>query len=95
MVFSIITIMHIPPYSPNLNPVENLWDELREKSFSNKLFKNMNDVECHLSNSLGVLENNCELIASITGFEWIVTAATFLFYSAIIFILVKLHFNKS
>ncbi len=27
--------LHLPPYSPELNPVEHLWDELREKHFHN------------------------------------------------------------
>ena len=27
-----------PPYSPELNPTEYLWDELREKSFHNRVF---------------------------------------------------------
>jgi transposase len=26
-----ITLLYLPPYSPELNPKENLWDELREK----------------------------------------------------------------
>lgn len=28
----------LPPYSPELNPVEHLWDEIREKSFHNRVF---------------------------------------------------------
>jgi transposase len=31
-------LLKLPPYSPELNPVENLWDELREKSFGNLVF---------------------------------------------------------
>jgi transposase len=27
-----------PPYSPELNPVEHIWDELREKWFANLVF---------------------------------------------------------
>jgi len=27
-----ITLLYLPPYSPELNPKENLWDEIREKS---------------------------------------------------------------
>ena len=28
-----ITLLYLPPYSPELNPKENLWDEIREKIF--------------------------------------------------------------
>jgi transposase len=24
-------LLHLPPYSPELNPVEHLWEEIREK----------------------------------------------------------------
>jgi len=34
-----------PPYSPQCNPVENLWDEIREKWFPNLVFKSLDDVE--------------------------------------------------
>ena len=27
-----ITLLYLPPYSPELNPKENIWDEIREKS---------------------------------------------------------------
>jgi len=28
-------MLFLPPYSPELNPKENLWDEIREKLFKN------------------------------------------------------------
>jgi transposase len=30
-----ITLLYLPRYSPELNPKENLWDEIREKIFKN------------------------------------------------------------
>ena len=33
-----IRLLSLPPYSPELNPVEHLWDELREKHFHNRTF---------------------------------------------------------
>jgi transposase len=30
-----IMLHFLPPYSPELNPQENLWDEIREKIFKN------------------------------------------------------------
>jgi len=29
-----MALVRLPPYSPELNPVEHLWDELREKEFN-------------------------------------------------------------
>ena len=39
-----ITLLYLPPYSPELNPKENLWDELREKIFKNYALKSMDAV---------------------------------------------------
>jgi transposase len=35
VVPSNITLLFLPPYAPELNPKENLWDEIREKVFKN------------------------------------------------------------
>ena len=34
-----ITILALPPKSPELNPVENLWHFMRENWLSNRVFK--------------------------------------------------------
>jgi transposase len=39
-----IKLLHLAPYSPELNPVELLWRELRKKYFHNKLFDSLDDV---------------------------------------------------
>src|SRR5471030_2409779 len=36
-----LRLLTLPPYSPELNPVEHLWDDLREKSFHNRVFDSM------------------------------------------------------
>jgi len=47
-----IIVWFLPPYSPELNPVELIWRELRAKYFNNKTFNSMNDVEDHLEFAL-------------------------------------------
>ncbi|WP_161556733.1 transposase [Paraburkholderia hospita] len=49
-------MLTLPPYSPELNPVEHLWDDLREKSFHNRVFDSLDSLERHLSDSLRNLE---------------------------------------
>ena len=39
-----VTLLYLPPYSPELNPKENLWDEIREKIFKNYALKSMDAV---------------------------------------------------
>ena len=44
----------LPPYSPQLNPVEHLWDEIREKWFANEVFDSLDGVEDRLVEALVV-----------------------------------------
>jgi len=47
-----LVLLHLPPYSPELNPVELLWRELRRKHFHNKIFQSLNEVEDTLATAL-------------------------------------------
>ena len=64
----------LPPYSPELNPVEHLWDELREKHFHNRVFDSIDTLEDHLVDALRAMGNDTERIASITRWSWIINA---------------------
>jgi transposase len=67
-----ITIVHLPPYSPELNPAEHLWDELREKHFANRVFDDLEAVFQHLIKAVRLLHHDPQRIASLTGFDWII-----------------------
>ena len=68
-------ILCLPPYSPELNPVEYLWDEIREKYFPNRVFATIESLEIHLMQSLATLEQDGERVKSITGWDWIINAS--------------------
>jgi len=38
-----IILHHLPPYSPNLNPIERLWKVMNEQVRNNRVFKNAQD----------------------------------------------------
>jgi transposase len=42
-----ITLLPLPPRSPELNPVENLWQFMRNNWLSNKVFKSYRDIVDH------------------------------------------------
>lgn len=42
-----LRLLFLPPYAPELDPVENLWDNLREKSFHNRVFNSITSLEIH------------------------------------------------
>lgn len=66
----------LPPYSPELNPQEHMWDELREKWFHNKVFDSLDALEDQLVAALNDLEANPTLVKSITGWDWIVSSVS-------------------
>ena len=68
-----ITLLYLPPYSPELNPKENLWDEIREKIFKNYALKSMDAVRDKLKQAILLyIERNRKLVRSITSFPYIV-----------------------
>jgi transposase len=42
--FSNVTLLPLPPYSPELNPVEQLWQQIKQKFLSNTTFQNYDDI---------------------------------------------------
>jgi hypothetical protein len=69
-----IRLLSLPPYSPELNPVEHLWDDLREKAFSNLGFDSLEALENHLEEALRDMENDQVRIHSIVAWPWIINA---------------------
>ena len=41
-----ITLMKLPPYSPELNPKENFWQSLKSIYLSNKVFASVDHIIC-------------------------------------------------
>jgi len=66
-----IMLRFLPPYSPELNPQENLWDEIREKIFKNYALKSMDEVYAKLEDAALYIERNPALVKSITSFPYI------------------------
>ncbi|MBD0298820.1 MAG: IS630 family transposase [Nitrososphaera sp.] len=63
----------LPPYSPELNPTEHLWDYIREqKGFNNHSFESMNELENHLEEILKNLHNEKDYIQSLCTFNWMI-----------------------
>lgn len=68
-----MALIFLPPYSPELNPVEHIWESIRENGFRNKAFNSIEAVEDQLMQSLEALEKDPASVASMTGFPWIVS----------------------
>ena len=45
VVPSNVSLIQLPPYSPELNPVENLWHYLRAHHWSNRLYRDYDALQ--------------------------------------------------
>ena len=68
-----IRLHRLPPYSPELNPQEHLWDEIREKEFPNRVFSDMSGVVRTLKTGLPRLAADKARVRSICAWPWIVS----------------------
>ena len=64
-----IQIVNIPPYTPEMNPIEQIWRELRTQGFRNEIFKTLNDVVNRLCDTINKLTS--ETVSNITLRDWI------------------------
>ena len=64
-------LIFLPPYRPELNPVESLWDHLRENYFSNRVFDSLDQIEDTLCKAIRNLIDNPDTVHSITSYPWI------------------------
>lgn len=62
-----IRLLRLPPYAPELNPQEHVWDELREKEFPNRVFDNRNRVREWLEVGLPKLAADRKTPRSLTA----------------------------
>ena len=68
-----IRFHRLPGYSPELNPQEHVWDELREKEFPNRVFESIEGVIIQLEAGLPRLAQNAAALRSLTAWPWIVS----------------------
>jgi transposase len=65
-----ISILHLPPYSPELNPQEQVWQHLKDTYLSNRVFEDLDDIMeacCKAWNSFAQMP---DLIRSLCTRDW-------------------------
>lgn len=73
-----IQLQLLPPYSPELNPTEHLWDYIREqKGFNNHCFDSLDELESLLQDILKKLHQQPEkdYLKSLCTFQWMTTTS--------------------
>jgi len=65
-----ITLVRLPPYAPELNPLENVWEYLRGNKLAITVFENYDDIVDKACAAWNFFENDPDRIASITTRSW-------------------------
>jgi transposase len=66
-----VSLIVLPPYSPELNPVENLWHYLRSHHWSNRVYRDYSELESEAIRSLGVVCQDAENLKTICNAEYV------------------------
>ena len=70
VIASNITLMPLPPRSPELNPMENIWQFMRDNWLSNQIFKSYDDIVTPCCEAWNKLIDQPWTIMSIGRREW-------------------------
>lgn len=65
-----ITLLTLPPYAPELNPIENVWQYLRQNWLANTVFPDQAAIVDACCNAWNRFVHLPETIASITRRPW-------------------------
>ncbi len=65
-----ISLLTLPPYSPELNPIENVWEYLRGNILSNTVFDDYEHVVTACCEAWNFFANDITRVASITSRPW-------------------------
>ena len=63
-----IRLFFIPPYTPEMNPIEQIWKELRKMGFRNEVFATLEKVVDRLCDTICALR--AQAVRSITARSW-------------------------
>ena len=65
-----IKLFFLPPATPEMNPIEQIWKEIRKCGFRNEMFQTLDKVIDRLCDTICSLSH--DVIKSITGRDWII-----------------------
>ena len=65
-----IHLLQLPAYSPELNPVEKLFDQLKDE-IGNRLFSSLDDIEAAIAQMLSSFWTDLRNVASLIGQGWL------------------------
>ena len=67
-----VALLFLPPYSPELNPIERLWQDIKARLFC-QVYQTIEDMQTKVTEILNIYSTS--MIAKITGFEYFIQTA--------------------
>ena len=66
-----ISLIPLPPYSPELNPAEQIWNTLRRDYFANRVFDSLDAATKQAERGLAEMAANNSAVRQLTNWPWI------------------------
>ena len=66
-----VSLVPLPPYSPELNPAELIWNMLRLNYFLNRVFDSLDAATLQAESGLSNMAANKKVMKSLTNWPWI------------------------
>ena len=68
--FGNLSIIHLPPYSPELNPIEQVWSWLRQNELANFAFKDYEDIVEQITLAWNNFRHQVKHVKSLCKRSW-------------------------
>jgi len=66
-----VSLIRLPPYSPELNPAEQIWNVLRRDYFANRVFDSLDAATEQAEMGLAEMAADMSAIRQLTNWSWI------------------------
>jgi|TARA_X000000368_G_C22946972_1_gene674827 transposase len=68
--FQNLTIMKLPPYSPELNPIEQVWSWIRQHHLANRCFQGYEDIVEACTTAWNHFRSDTERVMDMCSRNW-------------------------
>jgi len=65
-----LTVIHLPPYSPELSPAERFFEELR-RATADRVFATLDEQETLIAKAINQWSDDSEGMKRLLGYDWI------------------------
>ena len=69
--FDNVSMIKLPAYSPELKPIEQVWQWLRQNELANKYFKDYNDIVESCSNAWNSFRSDTKRVKNLCFRDWL------------------------